>query len=299
MSAVVILCTPLGATAGKPKQVLLLHSFGRDFAPYDAIVAAFRTELATGWREPLAVYDATLDAEQVSESEDPQPLLELLRHRFAGSPPDVVVTIGPPAAGFYLKNRNKVFPGTPVVISALDERLVLKSALRAGDSVVAIQQHLPRLVDNILRVLPDTQTIAVVLGDSPLERFWLGEARKEFAQFANRVSIEWLNNLSLEQMRQRLATLPAHSAVLYTLMVTDAAGVPQQRGAALASLVAVSAAPIFSLYESELGHGVVGGPIPFATTRGCADGGSGTARIEWPNRRRPRDRTPGLRTAGL
>ena len=75
VSTVVILCTPLGAVAAKPKQVLLLHSFGRDFAPYDAIVAAFRTELATGWREPLAVYDATLDAEQVSESDDPNPSL--------------------------------------------------------------------------------------------------------------------------------------------------------------------------------------------------------------------------------
>ena len=171
-----------------------------------------------GSSEPLAVYDASLDAEQVSESDDPQPLLELLRHRFAGSPPDVVVTIGPPAAAFYLKNRDKVFPGTPVVISALDERFVHKSALRAGDAVVAIHQHLPGLVDNILRVLPDTQTIAVVIGDSPLERFWLGEARKEFAQFANRVSIEWLNNLSLEQMRQRVAALPPHSAVLY---ITD------------------------------------------------------------------------------
>lgn len=258
--ALLALCAPLGATASTTKSVLLLHSFGRDFAPYDAIVAAFRTELAKGSREHLAVYDATLDAEQVSESDDLQPLLELLRHRFAGSPPDVVVTIGPPAARFYLKNRDKVFPGTPVVISALDERFVDKSALRARDSVVAIHQHLPRLVDNILRVLPDTQTIVVVLGDSPLERFWLGEARKELAQFANRVSFEWLNNLSLEQMRQRLATLPAHSAVLYTLMVTDAAGVPQQRGAALASLFEVSTAPIFSLYESELGHGVVGGP---------------------------------------
>ncbi len=257
--ALVALCAPLGAMAST-KRVLLLHSFGRDFAPYDAIVAAFRTELAKGSRERLAVYDATLDAEQVSESDELQPLLELLRHRFAGSPPDVVVTIGPPAAAFYLKNRDKVFPGTPVVISALDERFVQKSALRAGDSAVAIHQYLPGLVDNILRVLPDTQTIAVVLGDSALERFWLGEGRKEFAQFANRVSIEWLNTLSLEQMRKRLATLPAHSAVLYTLMVTDAAGVPQQRGAALANLVEVSTAPIFSLYESELGHGVVGGP---------------------------------------
>jgi hypothetical protein len=61
-------------------------------------------------------------------------------------------------------------------------------------------------------------------------------------------------------MRDRLAGLPAHSAVLYGLLVTDAAGVPHERGAALASLVEASAAPIFSLYESELGHGVVGGP---------------------------------------
>jgi signal transduction histidine kinase len=240
--------------------VLLLHSFGRDFAPYDAIVAAFRTELAKGSTEHLAVYDATLDAEQVSESDDPQPLLELLRHRFGSAPPDVVVTIGPPAAAFYLQNRDKVFPGTPLVISALDERFVHKSALRAGDAVVALHQHLPGLIDNILRVLPDTQTIEVVIGDTALERFWLGESRRELAQFANRVNIEWLNNLSLEQMRHRVAALPAHSAVLYTLLVTDAAGVPQQRGLAFASLFEVSAAPIFSLYESELGHGVVGGP---------------------------------------
>ena len=207
-----------------------------------------------------AVYDATLDAEQVSEYDDLQPLLELLRNRFAGSPPDVVVTIGPPAARFYLKNRDKVFPGTPVVISALDQQFVDKSALRARDCVVAIHQHLPRLVDNILRVLPDTQTIVVVLRElAHWERVRLGDSQGAHA-ICEPGELRVAQHLSLEQMRQRLATLPAHSAVLYTLMVTDAAGVPQQRGAALASLFEVSTAPIFSLYESELGHGVVGGP---------------------------------------
>jgi signal transduction histidine kinase len=255
-----VLCTPLGAVAVKPRQVLLLHSFGREFAPYDAMVASFRTELARASGKPLAVYDASLNAEQPSGSDDQQLLLELLRNRFAGSPPDVVVTIGPPAAAFYLKNRDQVFPGTPLVIAALDRRFIRESPLRAGDAVVAVNQDPPGLVKNILRVLPDTQTIAVVLGDSPLERFWLGEARREFAQFTDRVSFQWLNDLSLEQMRQRVAALSPHSAVLYALLVTDAAGVPYERGGALASLVQVSAAPIFGVYESELGHGVVGGP---------------------------------------
>jgi signal transduction histidine kinase len=256
----VALWVPLSAIAAETKRVLLLHSFGREFAPYDAVVAAFRTELAKGSSEPVAVYDASLDAGEAPGSDDTQPLVELLRHRFAGSTPDVVVTIGPPAAAFYLKNRDQIFPGTPLVVAALDERFVHKSVLRAGDSAVVVHQHLPRLVDNILQVLPDTQTVAVVVGDSPLERFWLAENRKELATFANRVRLEWLNDLSLEQMRQRVAALPPHSAVLYTLMITDAAGVPHERGAALASLAEVSAAPIFSLYESELGHGVVGGP---------------------------------------
>jgi signal transduction histidine kinase len=262
LSAMVVLYAPFGATAVKPKQVLLLHSFGREFAPYNVIAAAFRSELAKDSGEPIAVYDATMDAGQASGSDVQEPLLELLRRRFSDSPPDVVVTMGPPAAAFYPQNRDKVFPATPLVITGVDERFVLKSALRAGDAAVASHQSLPGVVDNILRVLPDTQRIALVLGNSPLERFWAGEGHRQFARFSNRVSIEWLNELSLEQMRQRVATLPAHSAVLYTILLTDAAGVPQERGAALARLSEVSAAPIFSLYERELPQGVVGSSGP-------------------------------------
>jgi signal transduction histidine kinase len=263
----VTLWTTLGVIAAEPKRVLLLHSFGREFAPYDVIAAAFRSELAQGSSEPVAVYDASLDAEQASGSDVQQPLMELLRHRFAASPPDVVVTMGPPAAAFYPQNRDKLFPATPLVISGVDERFVLKSALRAGDAAVASHQSLPGVVDNILRVLPDTQKIVVVLGDTPLERFWRGEAGRQFARFANRVSIEWLNNLSLEQMRQRVAALPPHSAVLYTILLRDAAGVPHEGGAALASLVEVSTAPTFSLFESDLPHGVVGSSGPHYSQR--------------------------------
>ena len=62
------LSTPPGAMSAEAKRVLLLHSFGREFAPYDATVAAIRTELARGSSEPLAVYDASLDAGHASGS---------------------------------------------------------------------------------------------------------------------------------------------------------------------------------------------------------------------------------------
>ncbi len=40
------LCTALGAEAAGSRRVLIIHSFGRDVAPYDMITSVFRTELA-------------------------------------------------------------------------------------------------------------------------------------------------------------------------------------------------------------------------------------------------------------
>jgi signal transduction histidine kinase len=257
----VVLCAPFGAMAAEPKRVLLLHSFGREIVPYATIVAAFRTELAHTSSEPIAIYEASLEAAQRTESDDRRPFLELLRHRYSGSMPDVVITIGPPAAAFYEENRDKLFPGRPAVIAVLDELLVPKSALRPGDSVIPFHTRDTAAIDNILRLLPDTQRIAVVLGDSPLERFWLQATRTEFAPYAGRVSFEWFNKLSFEEMLQRVANLPPHSAVLYGLLIADANGVPNEKKAALQKLLQASVAPIFSFYESEFGHGVVGGPF--------------------------------------
>ena len=250
---------PLGAMAAPIKRVLLLHSFGQESAPYAAAVAAFRAELARGSSETVALYEATLDAGEAGGSNVQQPLLDLLRQRFA-SPLDLVATVGPPASDFFLQNRDKMFSGTPVVIYGLDEQFVPESALRPGDALIAIHFDLPALVSNVLQLLPDTQMIAVVLGDTPNERLWLPQYRRQFARFTNRVRFEWLNDLSLEKMRQRVRALPPHSAVLYAMLLADAAGIPNSHGTALASLVEVSAAPIFSFFESDIGRGVVGGP---------------------------------------
>lgn len=44
--AFVALFFALSAEAAGPKRVLILHCFGRDFAPYDTITSVFRTDLA-------------------------------------------------------------------------------------------------------------------------------------------------------------------------------------------------------------------------------------------------------------
>jgi signal transduction histidine kinase len=282
------------ADAAEPRHVLLIHSFGRDFAPYDTITAVFRTELAQRLPERVVIHEATLDAGRTVSKEEERAFFDYLRARFADRAPDLVVTIGPPAARFYLAYRDQLFPTTPYLLAAVDQRLARGAALRASDAAILGKVDLPLLVDNILRLLPETKTIAVVIGASDLERFWLSELQREFAPFNDRVAFLWLNELSLEQTERRLSTLPERSAVLYGLLITDAAGVPHERQDALARLHEVSRAPIFGLYENELGRGVVGGPYSSQRRRGQQMAEEANRILEGGSRSGPQARVSGF-----
>jgi len=159
------------AAEAAAKRVLILHSFGRDFAPYDTIVSVFRTDLAHRSADPITFFEANFDFRRPVGNGIERSFLDYLRTRFDDAQPDVVVTIGPMAARFYLRHRSDLFPNAPMVMGALDARFVQRNELRKTDAVVAGQVDLPARVNNILRVLPETQTIAVVVGASELERF--------------------------------------------------------------------------------------------------------------------------------
>ena len=246
--------------APAPRRVLIIHSFGREIAPYDTAIAAFRRELATRSPGPVVFLEAALDAGRAIGPDEQAAFVAYLGARFSEPAPDLIVGSAGPAARFLAEYRDKLFPGVPVLMTAVDARVAPRAALKPGDALLTTRIDLPRSFDALLRVLPGTHTIAVVIGQTPLERYWRKEVERETAYLADRVRFVWLDELSLPQIKERVAALPPGSAVFYALLVVDAAGVPHERLEALAELKQVSTAPIFSLFESEIGQGVIGGP---------------------------------------
>jgi signal transduction histidine kinase len=248
------------AGAGAARRVLIVHSFGREIAPYAASIAVFRRELALQSPEPVVFVEAALDAGRVIGPAEQEAFAAYLRERFAEPAPDLIVSSARPAAQFLLRYRDAIFPGVPLMMTAVDVRVAPRDALRPGDALVATQLDLPRTFDELLRLRPDTTTIAIVLGITPLERFWRQQLQQDTAHLAGRVNFVWLDGLSLPQMLQRVANLPPRSAVYFGLLVVDGAGVPHEGLQALTELRQAANAPIFSIFESELGQGVLGGP---------------------------------------
>jgi signal transduction histidine kinase len=103
--------------------------------------------------------------------------------------------------------------------------------------------------------------VAVVLGSSPLERYWREELGREFEPLEKRVRLLWWDELSGRDILVRAAELPPRSAILYILFNVDAAGIPHASPAILAGLHEASSAPIFGLFETQLGQGIVGGHL--------------------------------------
>ena len=268
---VIFLAASLGCPAGfaaEPKQVVLLHSFGRDFKPWSEYARAIRIELDRQSPWPLDITEHSLVTAR-SPDEDPEvTFVEYLRALAAKRPPDIIVSIGAPAAAFVQRHRQRLFATTPMVFTAVDQRRVQYSSLTANDAVVALRINYLSAFENILQVLPDTKHVIVVVGTSPIEKFWKEAIGKEVEPLANRIKLLWTDELSFEALLKQASALPPHTAIFWELMIVDAAGVVHEGGAPLARLHAVANAPIFSYDESFFGNEIVGGPLLLAADTG-------------------------------
>jgi signal transduction histidine kinase len=257
----IFLLATLGAATAEPKRVLMLHSFGRDFKPWSEYARTIRAELDRQSPWPLEIAEHSLMTARSSDENPEAPFVEYLHALHAKRPVDLIVSLGAPAVAFVQRHRQQLFTTTPMVFTAVEQRRVQHSILTPNDTVVAIAQNFPAVIKNILRVLPDTKTVAVVTGNSPNERFWLEVLRKEFAPFEDRLAFIWYNDRSFADISKHAAALPPHSAIYWHQMNVDAAGVVHEGDKALPTLYAVANAPIFSFTDAFFGGEVVGGPM--------------------------------------
>jgi signal transduction histidine kinase len=250
-----------GTDAADTKRVVLLHSFGQGFKPWSEYARSIRSELQRQSPWQLDITDLSLVTARSSDEDPEVPFVAYLNALFAKQRPDLIVGVGAPAAAFVQRHRPQLFPNTPMVLTAVDERRVQFSSLSENDSVVAVRIDYLGAIENILQVLPGTKHVMVVVGTSPIEQFWREEIGKAVKPLKDRVSFTWTNNLSFDDLLKHAAALPPHSAIFWELMIVDAAGVVHQGNTALARLHAVSNAPIFSYDESFFGREIVGGPF--------------------------------------
>jgi signal transduction histidine kinase len=252
----------LGAETGRPHRVLVVHSFGSSAPPFTTHSTAFESAIKREFgADAIDLDEISLNMARYAQPDIEEAFAEFLGKRMSKWQPDLVVPIGSPAGKFVAKYRDTLFLGKPVVYTGMDRRTLPADAFANNATFVGESFDLKGIVEQMLHLDPKTNHIVVILGATPLERYWATEFKKAFEPFAGRVKFTWANDLSFEQMLDLVSTLPPHSFVLLGLLIRDASGVTYNEHAALARLHAVSRAPINGLFQNEVGLGIVGGRL--------------------------------------
>jgi len=190
--------------------VLLINSIGPEFAPWDAFAGDFRTELLRKFSRAPEIYEVSLESARFGNWQE-EPVVNYIRSLFDGRPLSLVIPIGGPAVRFAQKYRPQLFPEVPMLMAAVEQRHIQPASLTSNDTVAAVVIEPPRVIENILHVLPQTTNVFVVIGKSPLEQFWLETFQREFQPFTNRLAFVWWNELSFPEMLERSSALPPRS----------------------------------------------------------------------------------------
>jgi PAS domain S-box-containing protein len=244
-----------------PRRVLLLHAFGHAYSPWSDMAGSFRAELVKRSSRPIDLYEVSLDTARVQDQKDEGPFVEYIHALLSGRKPDLIVPIGAPAAFFAQRNRQLLFPTTPLLIVGADLRRIPGETLKDNNTAVMLDLDLPAYFENILHLLPQTTEITIVVGNSPVERFWASELHRDSRRFENRVRITWFDGLTFPEMLARAAAMPPQSAIFWFLLSEDAAGVPYAEDRAFEAMREVANVPVFGMGDYQLGRGIIGGPL--------------------------------------
>ena len=261
IAAVIGLLFTSNTTAAQPKRVLVVNSFGSAAPPFSVHAAAFESALVEKMGERVDLDEISLDMARYADPDMQKAIAEFLEKRHATWKPDLVVPIGSPAGRFVAQYRDRLFADTPILYTSLDRRLLPEGALNNNAAYIGQVFEVPGFLRDMLQIAPGTKNIFVVVGASPLEKQWKEMFRKSAEPLGEGIKFTYFDDLSFDQMLERAKNLPADSFVFVVLLLRDAAGVTHNADEALSQLHAVSNAPINSIFDHQLGLGIVGGRL--------------------------------------
>jgi signal transduction histidine kinase len=185
---------------------------------------------------------------------------ELLRVRHGRRKIDLIITLYAEALQFVLEDGRSLFPDAPVLALYLPAGVDLpKTDRRVIPHSVSLDMK--GTLAGALTLLPGARRIWIVSDVYPGHRQYELQARRTFKEWESRLEFRYLSNLSVDEMLAALSHAPPDTIVLYIEVIADVTGKTHSPRDVAERLSQASTAPIFGLYDTLMGSGIVGGSL--------------------------------------
>lgn len=242
------------------KQVLVLYTYGDGLPAYQKASPALLSVLTGGGIKIEEIFLEYLDLSRHNDPEYRAKLADLLRYKHAAHQVGLIITLHTAALKFLLNEGRQLYPQAPVLAC------LGGVAVDPGDTgrrilFIPVDYNFRETLEIGLGLFPETRRVVFVSGTFESDRKLEAAARAAFEPWRDKLELEYTSDLSVDEMLQRVAVLPRGSIVIYHNVFTDKTGksfIPRDVGERVAR---AANAPVFGLYDTLIGSGVIGGSM--------------------------------------
>jgi PAS domain S-box-containing protein len=260
----------LASSPKEVKHVLILYSQEKEHPAHEMTDRGIRAAFRSNKSFDVQLYSEYLDVARFAGPDNASVQADYLRRRYAGMKIDAIITVYTHALNFLLARKNVLFPGVPVMACEIGRESALnleRSPARRFATGVIIGDNAALILADALRMKAGTRRVALVAGTTSNDEYSANVIREGLKSYKGRLDLIDLSKLPMGQILERVRHLPSDTIVLFAGMFKDGAGqdfVPRE---ALSSIARASSVPVFGLFDSYMGFGIVGGPL-FSFERG-------------------------------
>lgn len=265
------------AAATASKRVLLIVSYHPTFPPFSQQISGLREGLEErGLGDDEVLIDAEfMDSKRHFTAENLNHFRETLTYKLAHSLPyHVVVTADDNALDFALEHRDGLLAGLPIVFLGVNN-VANAMSLNADHRVTGVVEA-ASMVDTlrlIPRLKPGNRRVVAVADPTITSHRLLKAFREAVPQIEGlEGEVLSLTDLTFEELAAELKRLPPETSLMFISAFRDKTGRTMSLRESLAYIRENARGPVYSLWDSGLGQGVLGGRVISQLEQGRAAG---------------------------
>ncbi|WP_308984412.1 ATP-binding protein [Thalassobacterium sedimentorum] len=205
----------------------------------------------------IELYEEYLDIHRLPQGSEKSNMAPYLKRRYWGFEPDVIVAVGPQSIDFSRELLSGIFPDSPLIFAGLWEGQLTAEEVTQWSGGVFYELSVPKVLELVMGLLPDTQEIVLVGGSASFDQELLQAIRLELEDL-----VPWhvgeITDASPVEIEQAIQQLAEGAVVLFTTYFMDYEGnafIPRR---VLERIAKESPVPIFGFFDTMLGAGAVG-----------------------------------------
>lgn len=259
------------AFAEEKKNVLIFNSYHPGYKWTNDETKGIVDALAPV-KDKIKIYVEYMGTKWVNNDQYFKQLSRMLKIKYQKIKFDVIVLSDNDALNFMVKYRDGIFGRVPTVFCGInyfkDEDLKGQPFYTGINEAADIKTNL----EIALRLHPATKKIVIVNDTTASNKRLDAEFMKVLPAFQDRVFFEFLDDIEMEKLLEKVENLPYGTAIFYTTFFFDKTGKFYEYDESIQLISQRAKVPIYGTWDFSLGHGIVGGMLTSGYSQGKSAG---------------------------